>query len=371
MTDVSSLMESIRSNSRNTYFIGIDKETGGLNDADNSDDKNIPVGSNCSRHYAILQIAVIVYNGLFERLSKEPLDIIIYHSAEDLDNRVGDWSKEQFKNTLMIQCPDSNITLEQAEKMVIQHMTELGINKGDEVYMLGNSIRLDFEFMSAQMKNLKDMFKYRLLDVSTFKTLFTALYGRKIANFEKGGTHDALRDIEESVAELEFYLKHFIKPLDEVVDDFSKIETKKENDKKRTSLNERIENHKQMLKMLNRDNSNDDNGSMVFSHVLTLIEWIESNEDQYNLTEDYICNDILNCDRTISLIVMQFLSCENRGIFGIHYYCKQNKNEEMISSNEFEKSISNPRYIPSKMEDGIKIENYNYSDLGYHAYIRV
>ena len=216
-TNIINLMESIQNNARQTYFIGIDKETGGLNDADHNDDPNIPVGSSGAKHYGILQIAVIVYNGLFEQLGK-PLDIIIYHSEEDLETRVGEWSKNQFKDTLMLQCPKAEVTLEEAEKMIVTHLSDLGINKGDEVFMLGNSIRLDFEFMSAQMKDLKAMFKYRLMDVSTLKTLFTALYGRDIANFEKEGTHDALRDIEESVAELEFYLTRFIRPLSEVIE---------------------------------------------------------------------------------------------------------------------------------------------------------
>jgi oligoribonuclease len=213
------LMENIRINAESTFFIGIDKETGGLNDADHLDDENIPKGSHGARHYGILQIAVIVYNGLFEQMGK-PLDVIIYHSEEYLDKHVGTWSKEQFKDTLMIQCPKAKWTLDQVEAMVVKHINDLGIKEGDNVYMLGNSIRLDFEFMSAQMKAMKKLFKFRLMDVSTLKVLFTTLYGPEIARFEKQANHDALDDILESVGELRFYLDNFIKPVEQVVQEY-------------------------------------------------------------------------------------------------------------------------------------------------------
>lgn len=241
--------------------------------------------------------------------------------------------------------------------MVIKHLQELGIKKGDQVFMLGNSIRLDFEFMSAQMKELKKMFLYRLLDVSTFKTLFTTIYGREIANFNKEGTHDALIDIEESVAELEFYLSKFIRPLEEVLEC--------EQLKKEGILNSKIQKQKKLLELLDQKESKD--GS-VFKNAFKLINWIEKNKHITNITELKIYKDILECDRSMALVVMQFLSANVDGVFGMHYHCIQDEKEVMISSNEFEKAISNKGYTPVRMEDGINIEDYNYSNLGYNVY---
>lgn len=215
--ELSGLLSSVKNNALNTFLVGIDKETGGLNDNYKEEDPNIEGKKNGASHYAIMQIAVIVYNGLFEQVL-EPLNVIIYHSKEDLDKRVGEWSKEQFKDTLMLQCQESKITLEMAEEMVLEHLSKLKTNEKSVFYMVGNSIRLDYEFMSAQMKKLKEKLHFRLIDVSTLKTLFTILYGIRITQFSKAGSHDALTDIKESMAELEFYLTNFIRPLSEVIE---------------------------------------------------------------------------------------------------------------------------------------------------------
>ncbi len=195
-------------NARSTYFIAIDMETGGFNDFDHEDDNDIPKDSYGAKHYAILQIAVIIYNGLYEQIG-EHLNIIIHHSKEELEKRNSEWSKKEFGNTLMLQCPESNITLARAEKMIIEHLNSNGINKGDKIHMLGNSIRLDFDFMASQMKSLKSHFNYRLLDVSSLHLFFTNLYGANLSTYKKEKAHDALNDIHESMAELRFYIDMF------------------------------------------------------------------------------------------------------------------------------------------------------------------
>lgn len=203
-----SLMQALRTHRENVRIIGIDKETGGLNCARNRDDSAIPVGTTGADFYPILQIAAIVYDGYFKPISEE-INIIIYHSKEHLEERVGKWSKEQFEKTLMIQCPESNVTLEEAEKLIIKELEKCGITNNKSAFMLGNSIRLDMEFLVAQMPTLAEYFHYRLMDISSFKSLFYAIFG-EAAKFPKRGSHDALDDIRESVAELEFYLDNFI-----------------------------------------------------------------------------------------------------------------------------------------------------------------
>ena len=50
---------------------------------------------------------------------------------------------------------------------------------------------------------------YRMLDVSSFKIVFQDRF--KI-HYEKKGSHRALDDIHESIAELELYLSHVRAP---------------------------------------------------------------------------------------------------------------------------------------------------------------
>lgn len=207
------LMEALHKHRENVRIIGIDKETGGLNCSRNRDDKKIPVGSTGADFYPILQIAAIVYDGYFNQVSEE-INIIIYHDENHLNETVSDWSKKQFKDTLMIQCPKAELNLEQAEQLIISKLEEIGITNNKSAFMLGNSIRLDMEFLVAQMPALEQYFHYRLLDISTLKTLFNILFG-EAAYFNKVANHDALDDIRESVAELKFYLENFIVSPDE------------------------------------------------------------------------------------------------------------------------------------------------------------
>lgn len=206
--NIQSLLKEIHENRKNVRLIGVDKETGGINCHRNRHNPDIPVGQTGADFYPILQFAAIIYDGYLNQLSDE-INVIIYHSKEHLDTHVSDWSKEQFKNTLMIQCPESKMSLEDAEQFIISHFKDHGITDNQSAFMLGNSIRLDMEFLVAQMPALEDYFHYRLIDVSVFKVVFGFIFG-KAANFKKECSHDALADIRESVAELKFYLDNFV-----------------------------------------------------------------------------------------------------------------------------------------------------------------
>jgi oligoribonuclease len=194
---------------KKTYFAAIDLETGGLNDAMHEDDVLIPKGSIGSLHYAILEFALIIYDNSFNQVG-EPISFIVNHSKDDLQLKVGEWSKNQFKDTLMKDCLLADKNLSTIEDLAINHLEKNGVTENDEVYLLGNSIRLDMAFISAQMRKLKKRIHYRLLDVSTLKVLLTALYGRDKTNFDKKSEHEALGDIKESVGELQFYINKFI-----------------------------------------------------------------------------------------------------------------------------------------------------------------
>ncbi len=71
--------------------------------------------------------------------------------------------------------------------------------------MCGNSIGQDRRFMARHMPELERYFHYRNLDVSTIKELVRRWKPELLNEFRKEGTHQALQDIRESVAELRFY----------------------------------------------------------------------------------------------------------------------------------------------------------------------
>ena len=75
----------------------------------------------------------------------------------------------------------------------------------------GNSIGQDRRFLFKYMPELEAYFHYRYLDVSTLKELARRWKPEILDGFTKQGTHQAMDDIRESVAELAYYREHFIK----------------------------------------------------------------------------------------------------------------------------------------------------------------
>lgn len=74
--------------------------------------------------------------------------------------------------------------------------------------LCGNSIGQDRKFIDYHWKRVAARLHYRMLDVTSFKVIFNNRY--KI-EYKKKGTHRALDDIKESIAELSHYLS-FVQP---------------------------------------------------------------------------------------------------------------------------------------------------------------
>ncbi|MEI2265966.1 oligoribonuclease [Erwinia sp. CGal63] len=75
----------------------------------------------------------------------------------------------------------------------------------------GNSIAQDRRFLFKYMPELEAYFHYRYLDVSTLKELARRWKPEILTGFKKQGTHQAMDDIRESVAELAYYRENFIR----------------------------------------------------------------------------------------------------------------------------------------------------------------
>ena len=72
----------------------------------------------------------------------------------------------------------------------------------DTIYMAGNSVYMDFNFIKIHMPKIIEKIHYRLFDVSTLKILAEK---KNIIPFIKKKNHCALDDIKESIEELKYY----------------------------------------------------------------------------------------------------------------------------------------------------------------------
>lgn len=90
----------------------------------------------------------------------------------------------------------------QVEQDILDLITR---NFGEQpVYLAGNSIHMDRTFIKQYWPKLHSRLHYRMLDVSSFKLWYL---GNDIKPFSKQEKHTALADIEESIAELKYYLE--------------------------------------------------------------------------------------------------------------------------------------------------------------------
>lgn len=72
------------------------------------------------------------------------------------------------------------------------------------VVLCGNSIHMDRLFVRAQLPHVEQLLHYRMLDVTSWKLVFEAKYGKQ---YTKQETHRALDDVRESIGELKYYLE--------------------------------------------------------------------------------------------------------------------------------------------------------------------
>ena len=187
-------------------YVPIDLETGGLNNATHDDDLKIPEGRIGANTYPVLEITAKFLDGNLQEVA-EPMTFVISHSKEKLMETCSDWSIKQFKDTLFIECDCSVYGLAEVDKVIAERINSID---AAQKHILGNSVDLDRSFIVHQMPMIAEALHYRIGDISTLKTIFGGLFA-EAAKFQKTETHRTEDDINETIAELQFYLANFIK----------------------------------------------------------------------------------------------------------------------------------------------------------------
>ena len=159
-------------------------------------------------HDVIIEMATIVTDSDLNILATGP--VIAVHQSDALLAGMDEWcTRTHGESGLTQRVRDSQISVAEAEAQTIAFL-EQWVPKGKSP-ICGNSIGQDRRFLYKYMQNLEAYFHYRYLDVSTLKIL-AGLWAPQIKEgFQKKGSHQALDDIRESIAELQYYREHFIK----------------------------------------------------------------------------------------------------------------------------------------------------------------
>lgn len=156
----------------------------------------------------IIEIATIVTDSNLNILAEGP--VIAIHQTEAQLALMDEWNVNTHTGSgLVARIRKSTLHEQEAERATIEFL-EKWVPKGTSP-ICGNSVGQDRRFLFNYMPELEQYFHYRYLDVSTLKELARRWKPEILAGFSKKNTHQALDDIRESVAELAYYRKTFIK----------------------------------------------------------------------------------------------------------------------------------------------------------------
>lgn len=156
----------------------------------------------------IIEIATIVTDSQLNVLAQGP--VLAVHQSEAALNAMDDWNTRTHGESGLIERVQASqyddAAAEQATIAFLQKWVDEGASP-----ICGNSIGQDRRFLVRYMPKLEAYFHYRNLDVSTLKELARRWAPEVMEGFKKKGTHQALDDIIESIEELKYYRKHFLR----------------------------------------------------------------------------------------------------------------------------------------------------------------
>ena len=152
----------------------------------------------------IVEIATLVTNDDLEVVAEGP-DIVVHHTDDVLMKMDPFVVDMHTRSGLLDLIRTSTASLEDAGAATLEFIRH-HVPEPRTVPLCGNSIGTDRRFLAAYLPEIEEYLHYRSVDVSSIKELVRRWYPDVLAQRGwKAGTHRALDDIRESVAELQLY----------------------------------------------------------------------------------------------------------------------------------------------------------------------
>lgn len=158
--------------------------------------------------HRIIEIATIVTDSQLNVLAEGP--VIAIHQPDEELAAMDEWNTRQHGGSgLTARVRASTILEAEAQRQTLDFLAQW-VPAGKSP-MCGNSICQDRRFLARWMPQLERYFHYRNLDVSTLKELCARWAPSLTGGFSKTSSHLALDDVRDSIAELEYYRRTFIR----------------------------------------------------------------------------------------------------------------------------------------------------------------
>jgi oligoribonuclease len=155
----------------------------------------------------IIEIATLVTDANLNILAEGPT--IAVHQSDDQLALMDEWNVRTHTGSGLVDRVKASTQDDRAAELATIEFLKQWVPAGKSP-ICGNSIGQDRRFLFKYMPELEAYFHYRYLDVSTLKELARRWKPEILDGFKKQGTHKAMDDIRESVAELAYYREHFI-----------------------------------------------------------------------------------------------------------------------------------------------------------------
>ena len=156
----------------------------------------------------VIEIASIVTDSDLNTLAEGP--VVAIHQPDAVLEGMDEWNTTHHNASGLVErVQRSTIDEDEAARLTLEFLVDW-VDPGQSP-MCGNSICQDRRFMAKHLPALETYFHYRNLDVSSIKILMQRWRPDLNDGFKKKGAHLALDDIRESIEELRYYRRVFLK----------------------------------------------------------------------------------------------------------------------------------------------------------------
>ena len=161
--------------------------------------------------HTIVEIATIITDDDLNIVAEGP-DLVVHQPDEALAHMDQVVIDMHTRSGLLDAIKTSTLSLADAGAQTLEFIKR-HVPTPRSVPLCGNSIGMDRRFLDAYLPDIEQYLHYRSVDVSSIKELVRRWYPNLLnSRSQKQGTHRALDDIRESVAELRFYREHVFLP---------------------------------------------------------------------------------------------------------------------------------------------------------------
>ena len=156
----------------------------------------------------ILEIAVIVTDQKLRILAEGPGSA--GQQSEEVLGGMDDWNREHHTASGLVErVRNSTVGEKEAERIVLGTIKRFIPEKNTP--LCGSSIWQDRRFLCRYMPELEAWFFHRNIDVSSIKELARIWRPELLTKVVKRGRHEALSDIQDTIAELRLYAGEFFR----------------------------------------------------------------------------------------------------------------------------------------------------------------